>query len=210
LRLEPRFRIGCTGCIRGFAVSPPSLACARVRAASCGQTRKKLLQAAQSRQKSYADRKRRYEILQPGEQVMLSTKNLTIKGPADGKKLRPQWCGPFTIKDRVSTVAYRLELPKHYGIHDVFHISLLKPYRTDGRVQPPPPIELDEGMGYAIDDIVAHRVSKRGNKRSYLVKWSGYGHEHNSWVKEPDVTRFALREYWTRFPNSAPYEDVGI
>ena len=164
---------------------------------------RELLRSAQSRQKSYADRGRRDEVFQPGEEVPLRTKNLTIKGPADGKKLRPQWCGPFKVLDRVSDVAYRLELPKHYEIHDVFHVSLLKPYRTDGRVQPPPPVELDKEMYYEIDDIVAHRTAKRGNKRSYLVKWSGYGHEHNSWVNECDVTPSALRDYYARYPAAA-------
>jgi hypothetical protein len=30
-------------------------------------------------------------------------------------------------------------------IHDVFHVSLLKPYRFAGSVQPPPPPEVSDG-----------------------------------------------------------------
>ena len=33
------------------------------------------------------------------------------------------------IKQRIRQMAYKLELPSHMKIHDVFHISLLMPYK---------------------------------------------------------------------------------
>lgn len=72
--------------------------------------------------------------------------------------------------------------------HNVFHVSLLKTYRTDGRVQPPDPTVCEEdGEPYfPIERFLDHRISKRGRKasREFLVKWLGYGSEHNSWEPE--------------------------
>jgi hypothetical protein len=40
----------------------------------------------------------------------------------------------------------------------VFHVSLLEPYREDGRVQPPPPpIELEGALEYEVESIIDHR-----------------------------------------------------
>ena len=59
------------------------------------------------------------------DKVWLEGKNLSVTGLW---KLLPQWYGPFTIKQRIGQVAYKLELPSHMKIHDVFHIDLLMPY----------------------------------------------------------------------------------
>ena len=58
-------------------------------------------------------------------------------------------------------LAYRLELPSHFKMHDVFNVTRLKPYRTgggDGR-QPPPPVIAEPGDDpvYEVERIVAER-----------------------------------------------------
>ena len=47
-------------------------------------------------------------------------------------KLSPRFIGPFEILERVGTVAYRLALPPSMsGVHEVFHVSMLRKYTPD-------------------------------------------------------------------------------
>jgi len=91
------------------------------------QVREKL-KAAQSRQKSYADNRRRDLEFQEGDYVYLKvapirgTRRFQIRG-----KLTPRYIGPFMTNKKVGAVAYRLELPPEMSdIHNVFHVSQLK------------------------------------------------------------------------------------
>jgi hypothetical protein len=94
-----------------------------------------------------------------GAQVWLEGKNLKL--PYQVTKLAPRQYGPFKIIREVSPMAYQLNLPMMWGIHDVFHMSLLSPYHemTQHRLnftQPPP--ELIEGEeGYEVEAIRNHR-----------------------------------------------------
>ena len=110
--------------------------------------------------------------------MLLHTKNIRIKtGTGEGhKKLLPKWLGPFRILAKVGKVAYRLQMPKGMKIHPVFHVSLLKPYKSSGRVQPPmPEYEADDESIYEVESILDHRITSRG-KKEYKVKWAFYGH----------------------------------
>jgi hypothetical protein len=85
------------------------------------------LKFAQTRQKSYAD-KRRDLSFEVGDFVYLKvspvrgTHRFKVKG-----KLAPRYVGPFKIVDRRGEVAYQLELPPQLSdVHDVFHMSQLK------------------------------------------------------------------------------------
>jgi hypothetical protein len=40
-------------------------------------------------------------------------------------KLASRHHGPFRIKDKLSDLTYRLELPAHWKIHNVFHVNVL-------------------------------------------------------------------------------------
>ena len=68
-----------------------------------------------------ADRHRRDMELQEGQQVWLSTKHLPLKSAS--RKLSALWAGPYRVTGRVGAVAYRLELPVDWKIHNVFHVS---------------------------------------------------------------------------------------
>ena len=88
---------------------------------------------AQSRQKSYADVRRRPLEFEVGDHVFL--KVLPKRGVARfGKrgKLLPRFTGPFKILERIGVVAYRLALPPRMsGVHEVFHVSMLRKYTPD-------------------------------------------------------------------------------
>ena len=47
-------------------------------------------------------------------------------------KLSPRFIGPFEMLERMGTVAYRLTLlPSMSGVHEVFHVSMLREYTPD-------------------------------------------------------------------------------
>ena len=83
------------------------------------------LRVAQSRQKSYANTRRRELVFEEGDYVYLkvspmrSVKRFNMKG-----KLAPRYIVPFKILERRGKVAYQLELPKNLlAVHDAFHVS---------------------------------------------------------------------------------------
>ena len=83
------------------------------------------LKAAQSRQKSYADKKCQSVSFQVGDHVYLrvspmkGVQRFGVKG-----KLAPRYVGHFPIIERCGPVAYRLELPAQLSaVHNIFHVS---------------------------------------------------------------------------------------
>jgi hypothetical protein len=157
------------------------------------------LEAAQSRMKAQEDKRRRDVSFQVGQKVLLNTTNYRWKhGSA---KLLPRWIGPYAITRLVGPAAAELELPPNLEIHNVFHVSLLKPYVGDAPVQPPP-VEWIEGElpSFEVERILAHREpkTKRG-KREYLILWKGYGPEHSTWEEERNLDGCdeELNHYWT-------------
>ena len=88
------------------------------------------MSAAQSRQKSYTDNRRRPLEFEVGDRVFLKVSPL--RGVMRfGKKgtLSPRFIGPFEITQRVGKLAYRIALPPDLvGTHNVFHMSMLRKY----------------------------------------------------------------------------------
>jgi Reverse transcriptase (RNA-dependent DNA polymerase)/RNase H-like domain found in reverse transcriptase/Integrase zinc binding domain/Chromo (CHRromatin Organisation MOdifier) domain len=161
------------------------------------------LEAARQRQISYANAHRSELLFEPGQRVWLSTQNLKQKVRGNTSKLTPKYWGPFLILRKVGPVAYELDLPSSMKVHRVFHVSLLKQYHEGMRIgAPPPAVVYDDSVQYEVDAIMDHKEprSKRG-KRRFLIKWLGYGHEHNSWEPEDNLEHSSeyLTEYWDRF-----------
>ncbi|KAJ9536647.1 hypothetical protein OSB04_un000196 [Centaurea solstitialis] len=91
------------------------------------------LKTAQSRQKSYADKRRSDLEFSVGDDVLLKVSPWkgVIRFRKRGK-LGPRFIGPFKVIARVGKVAYRLELPPELSqIHNTFHVSQLRKCLAD-------------------------------------------------------------------------------
>jgi hypothetical protein len=93
-----------------------------------------------------------------GAQVWLKEKNLKL--PYQLTKLAPKRYGPFKIINEVSPVVYQLNLPMMWGIHDIFHSSLLLPYHETTQHGPnfsqPPPDLIEGEEEYKVKAIHNH------------------------------------------------------
>ena len=176
------------------------------------QDARQCLENAQQRMCEQADKKRRRVDFKEGDMVLLRSKNIALKGVGT-PKLMPRWLGPFKIVELVGKVAARLELPSTAKIHDVFHVSLLKHYRSDGSVQPPPAALIVDGdEEYVVEMVLAHRVQGKSHpKTEFLVKWEGYAVEHNTWEPEENLQNAPdkLAEYWARVHAGTAATPVG-
>ena len=138
-----------------------------------------------------------------GDQVWLEGKNLQL--PHQMTKLVPKRYGPFKIIREISPVAYRLQLPPTWTIHDVFHASLLSPYSETPSHGPnfsrPPPDLINGEEEYEVESIRSHRYFGRNKKLQFLIRWKGYAPSDDTWepadsVHAPDL----VKEYKQRTP----------
>ena len=128
--------------------------------------------------------RRQWKPFRKGQKVWLEAKNLKL--PYQSKKIAPKRLGPFEITDEVGSRAYRLALPTQWRIHNVFHASLLSPFKeTDEHgtafSEPPPDIINDEEE-WEVEAIIAHR--RRGRGYQYLTHFKGYPSSEDCWLPE--------------------------
>ena len=154
------------------------------------------LLAAQSRHKSYADHRRRPLEFQVGDHVFLrvSPRKGVFRFSKNGK-LAPRYIGPFEIPQRVGEVAYRLALPPQlFGIHDVFHVSLLRKYEPDvSHILDWQELNLQKNMKYEEwpREILDAQERVLRNIVIPLVKvlWEHHGVEEATWELVADVKK---------------------
>jgi len=139
-----------------------------------------------------------------GQKVWLKATNLKMSHPM--VKLQAKHYGPFSITNVISHVAYQLDLPPQWKIHNVFHTGYLSPYKEMEEHSPnfpEPPPELVEGEPeYKIECIVNMRRFGHNKKLQYKVRWKGYAEAHDSWeplenIHAPELLKEYHRESWT-------------
>ncbi|GJY51241.1 putative reverse transcriptase domain-containing protein [Tanacetum coccineum] len=117
---------------------------------------KQRMQAAQDRQKSYANWKRKPIEFEVGDRVMLKVspwKGVVRFGKRG--KLNPRYVGPFRVLAKVGKVAYKLELPHELSIvHHTFHVSNLKKcYADEPLVMPLEGIHVDDKLQFVEEPV---------------------------------------------------------
>nr|GFB64978.1 reverse transcriptase domain-containing protein [Tanacetum cinerariifolium] len=132
---------------------------------------KQRIQAAQDRQKSYADRKRKPMKFKVGDRVMLKVS--AWKGVVRFIKrviLNPRYIRPFKILAKIRDVAYRLELPQELSrVHHTFHVSNLKKCYADE------PLAMFAGtLGGVLSSPGNAKI--RSNKSTHISSQTGLRH----------------------------------
>ncbi|WVZ49090.1 hypothetical protein U9M48_000471 [Paspalum notatum var. saurae] len=152
------------------------------------------LRIAQTRQKSYADNRRRDLEFAVGDYVYLKVspirglRRFKVKG-----KLAPRYIGPFKIIDRKGEVAYQLELPDRLsGVHNVFHISQLKKcLRVPEEQLQEDELTLQDDLTYTEYPVQILETAERTTRNRVIkmckVKWSHHTAEEATWEREDDL-----------------------
>ena len=149
---------------------------------------KEQLHRAQQQMKQMVDQHRRAVDYAEGDQVLLNTRYLRFRNCP--RKLRRRFVGPFTIKQKIGNVAYKLQLPTTWTVHPVFHTSLLRPWRSSQWScpvdTPAPDVQVSDEPFYEVDKILKWRKTKVGRRvmKEYLVTWKGYPLEDAQWIPE--------------------------
>jgi hypothetical protein len=130
------------------------------------------LKAAQSRQKSYADIRRR-------------PLRFGVKG-----KLAPRYIRPFEILEIGGPVAYRLQLPSQLAaIHNIFHVSQLKKcVKIPTEIIDSQAIKIEPNLTYTEHPLkvldTKERSTRRETIRIYKIQWNHHTEEEATWETE--------------------------
>ena len=150
------------------------------------------LKVARSRQKSYADVRRKDLQFQVGDKVFLKVSPIrgTLRFGQKGRLSR-RFIGLYEILSRIGDVAYRLALLLELsGVHNVFHVSMLKKYVLDpSHVIRHEPLEIQEDATYVekLVRIIDTKEQEPRNQTIHRVKVLRENHE-------PEEATWELRD----------------
>ena len=145
-------------------------------------------------------------VFKPGDLVWLEGTNVHTTHPK--AKLAPRRHGPFKV---LSTwgVNCKLQLPKTWRIHPVFHNSLISPYHETSAhgpnfTRPPPEIVEGEEDHYEVETILQSRLTPNKKGVQYLIKWKGYPTSENSWLSSSQLknAQILVKQFHSRNPRA--------
>jgi hypothetical protein len=145
------------------------------------------MKAAQSRQKSYADRRRRPLVFEVGDYVYLKVTPMKKKRFGVRRKLATRFVGPYKILERRGLVAYKLELPETMStIFLVFHVSQLKKcLRVSKERIEPRGIKLKSDLAYREQLVrvldTKERATRNSVVKTYKIQWSHHDEGDATW-----------------------------
>ena len=142
-----------------------------------------------------------FKPYQKGDKVWLEGHNLNTTHPSS--KLAPRCYGPFPITRVVSCTSYQLKLPPQWKLHDVFHATLLTPYKEttlNGQsYQEPAPDLIDGQLEWEVESLL--RVQRHRNQLQFLVRWKGFSEAHDSWEPARNIhAKELMQEFYKRHP----------
>ena len=140
---------------------------------------------------------------QKGDQVWLEGCNLTTTHPTT--KLAPWHYGPFPITHVVSRTFYQLKLPSQWNVHNMFHASLLTPYKetalNGNKYQEPTPDLVEGQPEWEVEQILQARHHQK--QLQYLIQWKGFSEAHDSWEPASNIhTNKLLEEFYKYHPTA--------
>jgi len=160
------------------------------RLSSIDEARKAAQEAQRKAQESWIKEHPQHSPFPVKSKVWLEGTNLRLPSNIT-PKLSPRRYGPFKVVSQISKVAYKIKLPPTWKIHDVFHASLLMPYKETDQHGPnflePPPDILEGEPEWEVEQILKERLFGQWKKKQYLVRWKGYLPAHDSWVNSEDL-----------------------
>ena len=161
--------------------------------------REHLLQSVK-KQQMYYNRQHRDIEYRVGDLVLLSTKNLKFKNVP--VKLQKRFVGPFEVVEKIGAQAYKLQLPNDWTIHNVFHVSLLKKWKTSvfcsEDAAPTEALEVEDHGTKKAERILRWKRSGRHQPPAYLILWQGSPLDEATWEKADQFDAREFREWITR------------
>ncbi|GBG59012.1 hypothetical protein CBR_g24360 [Chara braunii] len=152
--------------------------------------------ASQTRMATRANRSRMDYPFKVGDDVLIDAYHLQLEADTL-RKFRRRFFDPFRILQAVgsdttsSPVSFRVKLHDYLRrtrVHDVYHVSLLHPYRRASQrfagrpYERPPLIMVDGDEEFLVSDIIGRRVTDDNPPHvEYLVRWKGYPDEEATW-----------------------------